>query len=235
MRRRQSGNILFLILMGVVLFGMVTFVVTQSSRDSNTVPRERARIMASQITTFATQVEQTAMRARTAMRIPEWSIDFSDETGPSKSDPNATCTTEDCRIFTAMGGVIGSVQFDNRFVDGDYRKDNPTYGDGNGTELRFSMIEVKNVGGDLPDLVMRIPGLNEVVCEQLNVSLWGQDSTAVDDLAGSDVPYSGTMTEIPPSTQIIGDENTFFVGKQSGCIRHTGEHGGEFYHVLIQR
>lgn len=235
MRSKQQGNVLFLILMAVALFAMITFVVSQSSRDSNTVPKERARIMSSQITTFATQVEQTVMRARTAMRIPEYGIDFSDGGAPSQSLANATCNTQDCRIFTENGGPIGSVRLERVFIDNDYRVANPGYGNDQTQETYFSIIEIRNVGSSQPEVVMRIPGINQSVCEQINVSLWGQDNTVVDDYTGANVPYSGDMTSIPVTTQILGDDNAFWAGKTSGCVRHTGISGGEFFQVIMTR
>ncbi len=235
MRRKQQGNVLFLILMAVALFAMITFVVSQSNRDANTVPRERARIMSSQIITFATQIEQTVMRARTAMRIPEWGLDFSDGNAPSQSESNAYCTTTDCRIFTENGGSIGSVRLDRNFIEDAYRNANPGYGDDETQETYFSIIEITNIGTHQPDVVMRIPGINNTVCEQINMSLWGQDSTVVDEYTGAEVPYSGDMTSIPESTQVLGDENPFWRGKNSGCVRHDNMAGGEFFQVIIAR
>mgnify|MGYP000246349149 CR=1 FL=1 len=234
----QRGNILFLILLAVVLFAALSYAVTSSTRGGGKdASSEKLKAMAAQMVQYGTLVENAVTRARTTGGIPEWGLEFNDGIGPSNTASNGSCTVAECRIFNngTTLGQVNSLKFGEDYVDPRYRANSPAYGGGSGTETRFYFIQVQNIGTDLPDVVMVIPGIRPDVCRAINELLWNSATNTDIYYPVGATSYSGTLTSLISSTSNV--YGNFFAGKASGCGGREagGPYGGDFYHVVMPR
>lgn len=249
--RNESGNILFLILLAVILFAALSYAVTGSMNGgSKSASPEKAKTLAAQLLNYGGLVENTINRMRLTGGVPEYGLDLNDDTGPSTSAANATCTNADCRLYksTAGDGQIASLKFGEEFIDPAFRAGYPSHGGGSGAETLFQNINVLNVGTAWPDVVMVIRGMKPEICDAVNQQLWGsathppESYNATTGDCASLFNYSGTMTVLPKDQcAIFGDYSAFFKGKSAGCIgRDDGsvtmpKYGGDFYYVVMAR
>ena len=240
---KENGNILFLILLAVILFAALSYVVTQHFRGGGKdASSEDLRTTASAIIQYGALLESTISRTRVVNNIPEWRLDFDDgAAGPSAAAANTTCTNTNCRIFKqpSRDGLIESLKFGEEVIDPRWRAQYPAWGGGSGTAQYFFMVQVQNVGTALPELIISMQGLSPQICNAINDILWGTSLGYGNESysAGSDYIYTGTLTALPTTFGIFGDDAAFFKGKAAGCIgRETGSaYGGDFYYVLIER
>lgn len=242
--KEQSGNILFLILLAVVLFAALAYAVTSSMRGGGKdASSEKARAQASALIQYGVLIQSTVQRSMLVNGIPEYLFDASADSGVSISSAtaNTNCTQTACRLFTRSSreGLTGAQKFGEEYVDPRYRANSPSYGGGAGTEMRFWVIRVEDLGTSKPEVMMRIPGIKPEICQAVNDILWGQ-AINPNEFYGTPDAYSGNLTSLADtSSWSIGDDSAFFKGKHAGCYGRegvsTGPYGGEFYQVLIER
>lgn len=106
----QSGNVLFLILIAVVLFGALIFAVTMSSRGQGgeEVNREHARLAASQLAQHSIDLERAVVKLRVGSGIADHAISFETIALPGYANPD--CTNETCKIFAPSGGQASYIR-----------------------------------------------------------------------------------------------------------------------------
>ncbi len=230
MRYKENGNVLFLILIAVALFAALSYAITQSSRSGNgDISKEKAALIASQITQYGASIESAVLRMRMSNGCSDTDISF--ETALSAYDFTHTPPVADaCKIFHPSGGGI-SFQTPIDWFDTSSSSYDPseaayvTWGNGE--------YNVQDIGTDAPDLVFSLWGLKKSVCNELNKKLGiiysGDDPPA--ETVNANVDYQGTY----PATavNVIGSTATALVGHSSGCF--SDPTGYVYYHVLIPR
>jgi hypothetical protein len=101
----QSGNVLFLILIAVVLFAAVAYAISANERQTGeNLGRETARIAASQIIQHGVALEGAVMRMRVGENMGDTDISF--ETPFMSGYANPSCTQDECRVFAPSGGQV---------------------------------------------------------------------------------------------------------------------------------
>ena len=238
---QQAGSILFMILLAIIVFAALSYAVTQNFRGGGKdASSEDLRATASAIIQYGALLESTVSRTRLVNNIPEWGLDFDDGPGPSVATANSSCSNTNCRIFKQPGrdGLIQSLKFGEEIIDPRWRTQYPALGGGSGSVNYFLMVQVQNVGTALPDLIITVSGLSPQLCSAVNDILWGTPSGYGNEgyVGGADFNYTGTITALPTTFGVFGDEAPFFKGKSYGCIgRENTGYGGDFYYVLIER
>jgi len=101
-RHSESGNVLFIILIGIVLFGALTFSVTRGSRDSGSTSKESAALAAADIMGYGARLEN-AVNTVMIGGTPDNKISFENSTISGYT--NASAATKD-KIFDAAGGGV---------------------------------------------------------------------------------------------------------------------------------
>ena len=237
----QRGNILFLILIAVALFAVLSYAVTKSSRGGgNSVSNEQAETKAAQLLQYGSAVRATMQRMRTVNFVPEYGFDFYDAAGPTTSNANTTCTSQKCRVFNAgtIPGQMTSVKFDETFVDPRFRASTPTYGGGSGTSTNLYFVKIVDIGTSDDEVILTVTGIRPEICRAVNRLLYKQDSY-INEFYGASVIYSGSYTQMPAASgAVFGDEDPFWKGKSAGCIgRETtaSPYGGDFFMTVMER
>ena len=74
--KKQNGNVLFLILIAVVLFGALAYSVTQSSRGGGNVDKEKQKIALAKMEQFEARLKFEYMRMQTTKGVSPDDISF---------------------------------------------------------------------------------------------------------------------------------------------------------------
>ena len=102
----DSGNVLFLILIAVVLFAALSYAVTQSSRGGGSVDRETNKLIAQKFINFGNSVRVGVQRMQLIEGIDVQDINF----GENATGSNA--------IFAAEGGGVAWIDPPPEAYDG---------------------------------------------------------------------------------------------------------------------
>lgn len=210
----ERGNVLFIILIGVALFGALSFAVSNMMRGGsgtgNIVSEEKAALYAGEILDYARGVRQAVQDLRISNGCGESDISFENsvETG------YANGSNTECQVFHSDGGSLQWVSPHADFNDG--------------SEWIFAGTNVVDgVGSSAPDLVMILRNINAQICSELNeisgISVLGSD-------AGIDfTKFQGSYA----ATQTLDSANNI----SGGCLNHDNSGTDEpfFYQVIVTR
>lgn len=234
----SSGNVLFLILIAVALFAALSYAVTNSSKGGgSSISKDKAKLIASEIVQYAVSVEQAVARMQVISKVPEYGFDFS-FSGFSGSAANTTCTNDECKLFHSAGGSIpGKLLPKDAWHQTNTTMQNTWQG-----KVYFAVVNVQDVGSDLPDLVMYYPGVDPSICVALDnllkISLDGTGDAPFDHPGAGTVNYSGNLTSFPtvPPGTVLGDTASAIVGERTFCVDFSNSNSNYFfYHVLLAR
>ncbi len=161
-RKGDSGNAMFYVLIGTVLFAALSYAISQSTRGtSSALSEEKAGLAATEIiefaTTLATATGQIVLRGYGAGEI-----DFRNNIVPGYN--NAGCSDEYCRIFGAEGGAVIYKTLPEEWLDNAYSAA-PGYGQWVFSG-RNAVVEVGDSATE--DLVVFLPYLKLEVCKAIN-------------------------------------------------------------------
>lgn len=167
---RESGNVLFFILLGIVLLAGLTAAMNQGSRTSTgMVTDQEARLMAAEIIQYAGTVRQVVNRLQ-MQGCSQDDLNFANDkwkrlNGNAIIAPNANAPTDgSCDVFGPDGGGIGAESFPQASLS-------PTglpsvaLRPGNGD---VSYYTVNGVGTGARDLVFITNLVRKEVCRQIN-------------------------------------------------------------------
>lgn len=226
---RESGNVLFLILIAVVLFAALSYAVTQSSRLSGeNSTKEKAQLKLSQAIDFVNDVQVAVTRLR-ASGCAEDQISFENSIAQFYVNPKAPAD-KSCHVFRPEGGNVVFQQIPDMAA----AKGPDWY---RAYYVFFAGTEVYGQGmtGSRPDsndLAMAAPITKEMcdlIVQQLGVPLFedgGYDSFNADPFRGS---YATRGSTVPFSNNV-----------QNGgalCFRNSSGPGAQYYYLqtLIAR
>ncbi len=237
-RPRESGSVIWFILLAIALTAALTMTLTRSSDTSNqSGDIERARVQASEIMRYAkgidSAIDQMIMRG-----VGESQLSFQNDF-VSGYHTNARCTDESCRVFGTGGGGQTYMEPRREWLDANQNAAG-LYGDwyfagdicvldvGTGTAGCATDGDATN-----EDLVMILPWIKLDLCNQLN-SLLGIPSPPPVETgniwsAGNPL-FNGNYADGTDLNQS---------GRQSACVAGSGgaqpANTYSFYHVLIDR
>lgn len=227
-RKHENGNALWFILIGVVLVGILTMVLSRgASNTDQSGDVEQRRIQASQLLRYGKSV-QTAIEQMKLRGVSENDISFEHGAGFS-ANPN--CAIDDCKVFSAGGGGLSYQDF-------------PSLNDAS----PWIFTAANNVGtaagpagstaaGSGNDIVMLLSGANAALCAQINRDLGvGTAGTIPGDTSGiTTSDFNGTFPTTGPVV-IDGDPAPFELdGHEAGCFTDTGPETTYFYYVVLAR
>lgn len=252
LNNKERGNVLFIILIAVALFGALSFAITQSGRVGGGALNEQNRLNASEIIAYGSDLQQAVSRLELSKNCTVTMISFENSVVAGYTNPSAPAD-DSCNIFDPVGGKMGYVIPNEIWMD-TTQSAQPLY-----RELYFAPSScIEDVGGSDDagnvaagaqdcsadskannDLIMFVPYLTKETCIAINKTA-GITNTGGNPPVNSaaawpvaDTPWTGTFNEdsyrVDP-TEILGHHNGCFEG-------NTHPAGGiyTYYHVLRAR
>lgn len=223
-RTRTRGNILVLLLIGVIVFAALTAVVMQGGNGISNLTRERSQIAVDRTIGFASNLKAAVGGLIQSQNISETAIRFAHpKLNAAYGD---ITTTPKNQVFSLEGGGVDMVDVPQ----------NVTTVAGQQWEF-YANTAVPQVGDDAtPDLVMVLPNITESFCRALNQKI-GYAATAAIPTDGGTCIYEASATRFAGSfsgTVNTMDAATFtFKPAMSACVQcGTTYH---FYQVLLER
>lgn len=227
----ESGNVLFYILIGVVLFGVLTVAMNYSGQGGNPdyVSEEKAVVFASEIMESAerisTAISKLRLRGCTLAQISFENTKVSGYTNGS-APSNKTC-----HVFSIEGGELNWPDFSGEMFDQTWsaeadfghpiftiKNEIPQLGQDGGTASSYEML-------------MLVEGVKTGVCEQINERTNG--STTINTAAEVETKYDGTL-----NTTGVYTFPATFNGMRQACYQdNNGADSGTltYYYAIVIR
>lgn len=224
--KSEHGNVLFLILIAVALFAVLSYAVSHSTAvSSGGNGNEAGGIKAAQINIFPTVVRSQILR----MVVKNIALDELEFNPPSAF---GTLNNLDAAVFHPQAGTPYS------------RADPAVMANNQQGDWYFNMhFEIANIGssttGDIAgnDVVAFLPGIKQNICLRVN------QENAIDSIPTiNSATYLNNAMEmmdnayVPPIGETdIGDSNlAALAGKQFGCFEESGSGTYIYYFALIE-
>ncbi len=235
LRQSERGNVFIFILLGLVLFAALSYTVSRGFRSDTTsqMTERQAELTASEILTYAQQIERTIDRLR-RNGCSENEISF-------ENDDTAIytfATRDECKVFHEAGGKMRPWSLRDELGGADIFASYSPY-------LIGGSFFIQDAGSANADLILYIGMVNPTLCQAINNKL-GVDNT------GGGLPYSpgthiqspfigvfGDLSEPPPSWASWSNSEPDLVGHMSACTDYRDRNPSVglqiFYHLLIAR
>lgn len=224
---KQSGNVLFLILIAVVLFAALSYAVTQSSRGGGNVNSENVAIAAAQIVQYIASVENGLTRVRVVNGCDIANVSFEHANWSHTNYEHSPVTDDKCKIFHPSGG---GVTYQN-VPDGALHSGQSavsTYG-----EYFYSGgIWIYQADDTDVDLTMHVPHITEEVCMEI------QDKMGV---TGAFQAYGSNWLGTLSAANMVYDggfanQHSWNSSRQYSCLQLAGsDQLYDFYYVLVDQ
>ncbi|MCB9965364.1 MAG: hypothetical protein H6855_04710 [Rhodospirillales bacterium] len=220
---KESGNVLFMILIAIVLTGLLTVALQNTSQTGNeNIDRETMMIRASQIRQHLSEIENAIQYIFQNNLISESDLRFAHPEAPT--DYGTITDTPEQQIFNRQGGAAT------------YRLPPSGVNDGSNWEF-YGGTAMPGVGSDRADLVAVLPNVTQEFCEFLNEQLGytaqPQDpGTCVNEGAGGRFD-AGTQFSASPN---VPDDATFSITPAlKACIECTADGSYHYVQVIMSR
>lgn len=233
-RKRQGGNVLFLILIAVALFAALSYAVTQSTRSgSGDASNERSLVNSAALTQYPASLKTAIVRMTVSNGVAVGDLvftipaDFADLTD-TPGDPE---TFKRNAVFHPLGGGATYTQSPADVMESGAA----------GTWHFNAENEVKNVGTSVAsgtassagtaDIIGFLSGVSESICDKIHDQL---GLGAIPTLTGIDV--TSDMDTADPGLDAGGAviTNAALDGQPQGCFQMPADNY-IYYHVLVER
>ncbi len=252
----ESGNILFIILVAIALFGALSFAVSNMMRSGNAeaITEQKASILADEILAYARDIRQTVQNLRISNQCENEDISFENSTVSGYE--HSPVARDECKVFHPDGGGLSYIQPTEEWLEPS-NSGNLYYG-----EMFFTSGScVYNIGTDnlsspsscndvsnSAELTLMVLYVNETVCRALaekTQTITPGDDIPTDDIAPwnlGDPKFTGTYV-LPKQIYNNGgtDSSESLKGKPNGCFttddatNNVPSGTRVFYQVLLAR
>ncbi len=220
----ESGNVLIIILLAIVLIGALTIAIQGTSNQNAHIDNETLILRISEVKRYASELER--------------GVTFIMQNGFSESDirfshPNAHADYGDLSADTDKTDQL----FDREGGAAKYRDAPSGINDGSSWEF-YGHTSLPEVGSDTAELIAVLPNVTQGFCEKINQSI-GYDATQPSD--SSTCINGGAAARFDAGTQFSSPPNTVtsasFSLKPSvqGCVQCTSDSNYHYYYVLMAR
>ena len=232
-RKGERGNILFMVLIAIVLIGLLTAVVSNTSNQSSSIDREELAIRVSEVQRYASELSRAMSYINQNSGISEQDYRF--------MNPDPAVTT--------YGDISGDSRMQRQILDGagggaNYRE--PPEGIQNSDKdwEFYGTSNMPGVGTDAADLIAVLPDVTKQFCDEVN-RLNGQTDQTPQD-SGASCIYSGATGRFgtvggsseyaaAPNDLLADDAATFTkIPAMQACVK-CNDDTYHFYHVLFAR
>lgn len=238
--KAESGNVLFIILIAIALFGALSFAVSNMMRSGNAeaISEQRASILADEILAYARDIRQTVQNLRISNGCEDEDISFENSiiTGYEHTSPVAR---DECKIFHPDGGGLSYIApIEDWLVT---LSPVPVFRG----EWYFGPVCAEDIGQAgacseaTKDVVMFLPYINKQLCITLNDKL-GVDNPSGDPpveasngWTASNFKFTGDFSVGGTQLQQAGNRAGCFEGFNASSIPPSDTY--HFYQVLLVR
>lgn len=247
--QRQSGNVLFLILIAVALFAVLSYAVTSSTRSGGgSITKEKAKSNAAAIIEYGASLRSAIMRMKVSNGCTNTNLDFSNtiykkNTGTAMNSANSTAPADKkCHLFAAEGGNLPAIVPPITALDAA----NPLLlisGETNMGAAAIRVRQMKGIGTDGPagtesanDIIFGYDFLNKETCMAIN-DILGIDNPADEPL---NAPFTtGSVSGAYINGSWAGDwvmDNPSVNGQFAFCANtRASDHNYAFIQILIEQ
>lgn len=220
---KQSGNVLFIILLAIVLIGALTAVLQGTGSQSATIDKETLSLHFSTVRNYASELERGVTYIM-HNGVSESDIRFAHPNADTDYGDLGSDTDKSDQMFHVEGGGAA------------YRAPPKGINDGSAWEF-FGHSALPNAGSDNADLIAVLPNITPEFCDLINTkiaySVQPEDSSTCLMGADGDRFDDGTQFSSSPNTTI---ESTFSVKPaMQGCVQCTSNNSLHFFHVIMAR
>ncbi len=225
---RNSGNVLFLILIAVALFAALAYAVTSSSRSGGgDISKEKASALASQILNHGiavrTAVTRMTMNGIAIENLDAYSPVYIRKNGNVIMD-NSSCVTNNCLIFHPDGGGVSPV-----IIGDSWAINNEGYALTSGGwrpgHAGLQAVSIAGIGSDKMDIILSRSWYSREFCKAFNDFV---GVTNPSNLPPVDAVPIGQFQNFSASTIFdtepgiaLGDEAVELIGKDAFCYSPT--------------
>lgn len=243
--KNQSGNVLFLILIAVVLFAALSYAVTSSQRGGGTsISKDKAKANAAALLQYGTTLRNAVMRVKISNGCTDYTLDFSNPVFMQLNGALLMIANSDapsnktCHIFDTMGGNANPTIANQDSID---RNLNiyatwPKYG-----HYLINLLQLRGVGTDGPagtasanDIVLWLDRVDKETCIAINDLVGVSNPSGNPPIAtwggGSTLPYGPSNFT---ATATISHSTTN--GSPVFCRDTSGSGGYNFLFTLVER
>lgn len=221
-RSRESGNVIFFILLAILLIGIVTAAVRSGALKTGNIDREQLIIRASEVRRHSDELTR-AVRFILQSGISESDIRFAHP--DASADYGTISTNPSQQVFHPKGGGA------------EYRAVPNGISYSSGWEF-YGHTAMPDVGTARADLVAVIPNVTSDFCDKIN-EMNGYTSTPVDTgtcLSGDATKRFDDFTQYDDTTTNTTDEASFSVKPAlQGCLQCAADSSYAFFQVLLVR
>lgn len=250
MAKNERGNVLFIVLIGIVMFGALSFAVRGSNTSRLKVDKEQEVLLIAGVMQYAQNIQAAVTNLRlTGCSDTQISFD-STETGTTYDNPFAPASGK-CNVFASLGGPIQYKTPDTRLLDS-AQSAQPLYG----TYFVTGQTGMTGLGVSNPcgatlsagrELVLYVPYVKREVCEAIAKKTTGLDTgnispqdnnLAFDNRPGLTRPFKGVYTADCGFDLIENNNPPLLEHKMTGCFQGATLPSAGTYHffqVLLVR
>jgi hypothetical protein len=242
-RIKESGNVLFLILIAVALFAALSYAVTQSSRSGSTESTgEKSLISSSTLTQYPAGVRTDIIRMLMSNGLTVDQLEFNPPsdfgTGLVIDDTTLTNPSVKQAVFHPSGGGSTYQQADSSIM-----------GTGAPGTWHFNQeYNIPGIGSSKNDLLAWLPNIAKGVCDKINEQLGittlpvvtiNATTVASDQVNGSGSPVNPvivtTPTAVTPANDLVATAGSV-TGQPFACVSDGGTPPiYYYYHALIEQ
>lgn len=227
--KKQSGNVMFFILIAISLLGLLTVSLTRNSGSNNeTGSFEQNQIVASQILTYAKTIEN-AVQSLLARGCSENEISFENNIVTGYTNTTPSPADKSCHIFDVAGAGMTYEAPEEKWLDKS-QSAKAEYG-----KILFTgtneVINLQRTNKD--ELLFMINWVSNETCGALNRAIFS-DATINEDPSDFDqTKFTGGFDTVSDTIDLSAF--TAQDGAESGCFSSQASGGNHFYHAIIPR
>lgn len=237
--RNESGNVLVIILITIALFTALMFTFTKNSNtgSSDMLSESQAKLAATEILSHAQNVERAVNRILVKGESDQdicFSSDLWDSAFELAQYDHGDCTSDN-EVFSSTGGGAKWIAPNPDWMD-------QTAGLADWGKTRWVYTgddRIIDVGTNTrSELMVMLAPVKREVCEEINKAVGVQYDFNVNDYpcCGYDASllFMGTSDRYD-NDRTIGDQDSAYAGKLTGCGYGETPGYNYFWHVLIPR
>lgn len=230
-KHRQSGNVIFIILIAIALFAALSFAVSKSmSGGAQNLDKELVNVKTNEIIAYSNIISDAVQSLTLMNDCLDTELSFENSNWAHTDYDNAGAP-EDCKIFSPLGGGVTWKSPDDKIttLEWEFLGDHRLAGAGDSTPSVAASS----------DLIMFLPDVSEQFCLAINkkVSLNTIPTDAGETIDATLNRFAGTFVNDDNLTGAAGaphncsNSDAVFCGKNSGCYK---ENSGNEYFIYFR-